>query len=44
MFLQCEICLVVLPSALAFTEHMRKKHKDSAQEQNKPFKCEICDK
>ena len=44
MFLQCEICQLVLPSAMAFAAHMKKKHKDSDQEQNKPFKCELCEK
>ena len=37
-----QVCSVVLPSILAFTTHMRREHKDSEQERNKPFSCDIC--
>eukprot|EP00094_Tigriopus_californicus_P012728 TCALIF_12304-PA protein Name:"Similar to Zbtb41 Zinc finger and BTB domain-containing protein 41 (Mus musculus)" AED:0.35 eAED:0.35 QI:0/-1/0/1/-1/1/1/0/227 len=42
VFLSCEICHKILPSMLAFSQHMRSDHKDSEQERNKPYKCEIC--
>lgn len=42
VYLKCEVCGVVLPSILAFTNHMRKEHRDSEQERNKPFTCETC--
>ena len=40
--LQCEICELQLTSILNFSTHMRKYHKDSEQEKNKPFQCETC--
>lgn len=42
VFLSCEICHKILPSMYAFSQHMRSDHKDSEQERNKPYKCEIC--
>ena len=42
VYLRCEVCSVVLPSILHFTNHMRKLHKDSEQEKNKPYSCDIC--
>lgn len=40
--LTCEVCGKTLPSILHFTTHMKKFHKDSDQERNKPFSCDIC--
>ena len=40
--LQCPICHKVQTSILNFTTHMRRYHKDSEQERNKPFTCNIC--
>jgi len=42
IYLKCQVCSIVLPSILAFTNHMRRQHKDSEQERNKPFSCDIC--
>jgi len=42
VFLKCDVCGVILTSILAFTTHMKKRHKDSDQEKNKPFVCDIC--
>ena len=42
VYLTCEVCGVILTSILNFTTHMRKLHKDSDQEKNKPFNCYIC--
>jgi len=36
------LCHGVLTSILGFTSHMRKEHKDSELERNKPFSCDIC--
>ena len=40
--LKCELCGQVLTSILNFTTHMRKSHKGSEPERNKPFQCDIC--
>ena len=40
--LKCELCGLVLASILNFTTHMRKSHKGSELELNKPFQCDIC--
>ena len=40
--LECKVCGVVLTSILNFTTHMKKYHKGSEQERNKPFVCDIC--
>ena len=40
--LKCEVCGVVMTSILTFTTHMRRFHKDSEQEKNKPYSCDIC--
>ena len=40
--LQCKVCSAVLTSILTFTTHMKKYHKDSEEERNKPFVCDIC--
>ena len=40
--LKCELCGLVLSSILNFTTHMRKSHKGSEPERNKPFQCDIC--
>ena len=40
--LKCEVCGVVMTSILTFTTHMRRYHKDSEQEKNKPYSCDIC--
>ena len=40
--LKCELCGLVLSSILNFTTHMRKSHKGSELERNKPFQCDIC--
>eukprot|EP00095_Tigriopus_kingsejongensis_P008265 maker-scaffold240_size241964-snap-gene-1.16 protein:Tk08265 transcript:maker-scaffold240_size241964-snap-gene-1.16-mRNA-1 annotation:"hypothetical protein L798_05958" len=42
VFLSCEICNKILPSMLAFSQHMRSEHKGSEQERNKPYTCDIC--
>eukprot|EP00090_Calanus_glacialis_P009775 TRINITY_DN18185_c0_g1_i1.p1 TRINITY_DN18185_c0_g1~~TRINITY_DN18185_c0_g1_i1.p1 ORF type:complete len:1354 (+),score=313.68 TRINITY_DN18185_c0_g1_i1:64-4125(+) len=42
VYLTCEVCGVILTSILNFTTHMKKLHKDSDQEKNKPFNCDIC--
>ena len=42
VYLKCDVCGVILTSILNFTTHMKKLHKDSDQERNKPFTCEIC--
>ena len=40
--LECKVCGAVLTSILNFTTHMKKYHKGSEQERNKPFVCDIC--
>ena len=42
VYLECEVCGVTLTSILNFTNHMKKLHKDSEQERNKPFSCDFC--
>jgi len=42
VYLKCEVCGVILTSILNFTTHMKKLHKNSDQEKNKPFTCDIC--
>lgn len=42
VFLKCELCGVVLASILSFNHHMKREHKDSELERNKPYKCDIC--
>jgi len=42
VYLKCEVCGVILTSILNFTNHMRKIHKDSEQEKNKPYTCDKC--
>ena len=40
--LKCQLCEQQLTSMLNFSLHMRKFHKDSEQEKNKPFNCDKC--
>ena len=42
VFLKCELCGVVLPSILCFTRHMKREHKGSDLERDRPFKCDLC--
>jgi hypothetical protein len=42
VFLQCELCSVVLPSILSFTQHMKREHRGSRLERDRPFKCHLC--
>ena len=42
VFLKCDLCAVVLTSVHGFTSHMKRQHKDSELERNKPFPCDLC--
>ena len=42
VYMKCEVCGVILTSILNSTTHMKKLHKDSGQEKNKLFTCDIC--
>ena len=38
----CGLCGFLLHSILYLTKHMKKEHKDSEQERNEQFCCQVC--